>query len=89
MMNNSSMGSLPLTVLMPVYNGERFLNPAIESILAQTFTDFEFLIINNGSTDQTAMILDEYQHKDSRIGKSLEYWPPGSPGEIHRSNGRR
>ena len=36
-----------LTVLMPVYNGERFLRQAIESILDQTYTDFEFLIINH------------------------------------------
>jgi glycosyltransferase involved in cell wall biosynthesis len=54
-----------VTVLMPVFNGERYLAQAIESILAQTFTDFEFLIINDGSTDRTVEILHSY--RDPRI----------------------
>lgn len=54
-----------VTVLMSVYNGERFLREAIESILHQTFTDFEFLIINDGSTDQSRDIILSYQ--DPRI----------------------
>lgn len=54
-----------VTVLMPVYNGERFLREAIESILNQTFTDFEFLIINDGSTDRSVEIINSY--KDPRI----------------------
>ncbi len=40
-----------ITVLMAVYNGESFLRQSVESILDQTFHDFEFLIINDGSTD--------------------------------------
>ena len=54
-----------ITVLMPVYNGERFLREAIHSILEQTWTDFEFLIVNDGSTDRTRQILTTY--KDLRI----------------------
>jgi len=54
-----------VTVLMPVYNGEDFLKQAIESILAQTFIDFEFLIINDGSTDGTARVISKFS--DSRI----------------------
>ena len=54
-----------ITVLMPVYNGEDYLKEAIESILNQTFKDFEFLIINDGSTDKTLEILQSYY--DSRI----------------------
>ena len=50
---------------MPVYNGGRYLSSAFESILNQTFTDFEFIAVNDGSTDRTAQILDEY--KDPRI----------------------
>jgi glycosyltransferase involved in cell wall biosynthesis len=46
-----------VTVLMSVYNGEKFLREAIESILKQTFTDFEFLIINDGSTDSSVEII--------------------------------
>ena len=46
-----------VTVLMPVFNGERYLHGAIESILNQTFRDFEFLIINDGSTDSSEYII--------------------------------
>lgn len=51
------MPDIPVTVLMPVYNGERYIRPAIDSILAQNFRDFEFLIIDDGSTDRTPDIL--------------------------------
>jgi len=54
-----------VTVLMSVYNGEKYLREAINSILNQTFKDFEFLIINDGSTDRTIEILQSYQ--DPRI----------------------
>lgn len=54
-----------VTVLMSIYNGERFLKEAIDSILNQTFTDFEFLIINDGSTDTSKEIILSY--KDERI----------------------
>lgn len=57
----------PLSVAMSVYNGERFLAEAIESVLAQTFADFEFLILDDGSTDATATILAAYATNDSRI----------------------
>jgi len=52
---------------MPVYNGERYLAECIESILYQTFHDFEFLIMDDGSTDGTSKILDKFAKKDSRI----------------------
>ncbi|HOV30198.1 MAG TPA: glycosyltransferase [Anaerolineaceae bacterium] len=54
-----------ISVVMPVYNGGRFLREAIDSILNQTYEDFEFIIIDDGSTDQTSAILDSYQ--DTRI----------------------
>lgn len=56
-----------VTVLMAVYNGERFLRQAIDSILEQTFTDFEFVIVDDGSTDSTWQILQEYAEEDARI----------------------
>ena len=56
-----------LTVLMSVYNGESYLESAIESILQQTFTDFIFLIIDDASTDQTGVILEQFAQQDSRI----------------------
>ena len=56
-----------LSVAMSVYNGETHLGLAIESILAQTFTDFEFLILNDGSKDQTKSIIDIYAARDPRV----------------------
>lgn len=52
---------------MPVYNGEKFLRRSLDSILAQTFTDFELIISDNASTDSTAVICNEYVKKDKRI----------------------
>ena len=52
-----------VTVLMAVYNGEKYLREAIDSILRQTFTDFEFLIINDGSTDNSVEIIKSYDDK--------------------------
>lgn len=57
--------SKKVTVLMSVYNGERFLRPAIDSILAQTYTDFEFVIYDDCSTDLTSEIIKSYN--DERI----------------------
>jgi glycosyltransferase involved in cell wall biosynthesis len=56
-----------VTVLMPVYNGERYLHEAIDSILAQIFTDFEFLIIDDASTDSTPEIPRSYDDLRIRI----------------------
>lgn len=56
-----------ISVLMSVYNGELYLSKSIESILNQTFKDFEFIIINDGSKDATADIIDYYEKKDDRI----------------------
>lgn len=54
-----------VSVLMPVYNGEKYLKDAIDSILNQTFIDFEFIIINDGSIDNTRKIIESYD--DQRI----------------------
>ena len=54
-----------LSVIMPVYNGEIYLCQAIDSILKQTFRDFEFIIIDDASTDGSSMIINTY--KDPRI----------------------
>lgn len=56
-----------VSIIMPVYNGERFLQQAIDSILLQDEEDWELLIINDGSKDRTASILDSYVVQDSRI----------------------
>jgi len=57
------MNKPKVSVLMPVYNGEKFLRKAIDSILRQTFTDFEFLIINDASTDNSKEIILSYNDK--------------------------
>ena len=54
------MSQPKVSVLMSVYNGERYLREAVESILNQTFTDFEFIIVDDGSTDRTSEILKSY-----------------------------
>lgn len=56
-----------LSVGMPVYNAERFLRKALDSILSQTFTDFELLLSDNASTDGTEAICREYAARDGRI----------------------
>ena len=56
---------MTVSVLLPVYNCPRYVGAAIESILAQSFGDFEFLIIDDGSTDETPHVLDQYS--DARI----------------------
>jgi len=56
-----------VSVIMPFYNAENFLKESIESVLNQTFTDFEFIIINDASTDNSDTIVKKYLNKDKRI----------------------
>lgn len=61
------MNNPKVSVIVPVYNVEKLLQRCIDSILAQTFTDFELLLIDDGSKDKSGEICDEYAAKDSRI----------------------
>ena len=56
-----------ISIVMPVYNAEKYLRYAIESILRQTFAEFEFIILNDGSTDGSKAIIAAYAEKDPRI----------------------
>jgi len=56
-----------ISVIMSVFNGEKYLKESIESVLNQTFRDFEFIIIDDGSDDETPEILKKYTKKDKRI----------------------
>lgn len=56
-----------ISVIMPVFNSEKFLSEAILSILNQDFSDFELIIIDDGSTDYSAQIVEKFSKKDERI----------------------
>lgn len=61
------MNDTKVSIIMPTFNSARFVKSAIDSILSQTFQDFEFIIIDDASTDGTLAILSEYAQKDNRI----------------------
>ncbi len=58
---------MKVSVVIPVHNGEKYLAQAIESVLAQTFRDFELLIVDDGSTDGSRAIMDRCARRDARI----------------------
>lgn len=67
-METNMVSHIPrVSVGLPVYNGGRYLRASIDSVLAQTFTDFELIISDNGSTDDTEAICAEYAARDARI----------------------
>ena len=74
-MNNSQL----VSVIMPLYNSERYVAAAIESVLAQTYTNWELLVVNDGSTDRSVEIVTEYTQKDSRIHLLNNEHPNGMP----------
>jgi len=73
-----------VTVLVPVYNRERFVTEAIESVLGQDFDDFELLLVDDGSTDGTAEILREYERRDGRIRIVTSERNEGISGALNR-----
>ena len=56
-----------ISVIVPVYNTEKYLDRCVQSILAQTYSNFELLLINDGSTDSSGVICDRYAEQDSRV----------------------
>lgn len=56
-----------ISVVMPVFNGEKYIDEAIDSILSQTVLDFELLIVNDGSTDGTRAIVEAHMRRDPRV----------------------
>jgi glycosyltransferase involved in cell wall biosynthesis len=79
------MQSVPLvTVLMPVYDGERFVDEAIASVLSQDFSDFEFVIVDDGSRDRTPSILRRWAARDSRIVIVRSARNEGVPAALNR-----
>ena len=55
------------SVIIPVYNSEKYLKECLDSLVNQTFKDFEIICINDGSTDNSKKLLEEYANKDDRI----------------------
>lgn len=66
-MSSQGRAAPPLTVGLPVYNGARYLAQSIDSLLAQSYTDFDLVISDNASSDDTAEICREYERKDARV----------------------
>lgn len=56
-----------ISIVLPIYNGEKYMRQSIDSVIAQTYPNWELLIVDDGSTDRTADIAREYEAKDSRI----------------------
>lgn len=58
---------MKISIIVPVYNTELYLRECIDSVLAQTYSDFELILVDDGSTDNSGIICDEYVQKDNRI----------------------
>jgi glycosyltransferase involved in cell wall biosynthesis len=56
-----------VSIITPCYNGSKYIKETIESVLAQTYKDWEMFVIDDGSKDDSAQIVQEYAQKDSRI----------------------
>src|SRR5258708_1752854 len=73
-----------ITVLMPVFNRERFVDEAIQSVVAQEFADFELLIVDDGSTDRTPELLRAWAQRDARIVVVTSPQNQGIPAALNR-----
>ena len=80
-----------VTIITPIYNGERYISETIESVLLQSYPNWEMIIINDGSTDNSASVVNSYVVKDPRI-KLLTQINSGSAvarnNSIRNANGR-
>ena len=70
-----------VSVIVPIYNIEKYLNRSIDSILTQTFTDFELILVNDGSPDNCGRICDAYAGNDSFLNLHHSH-PPRRPPKI-------
>jgi glycosyltransferase involved in cell wall biosynthesis len=74
-----------VSVVTATYNGARFLPAAIESILAQSYTDFEYVIVDDASTDASAAIATDYAAQDNRVRLVTNPVRLGPPGALNRA----
>ena len=70
-----------ISVILPVYNSEKYISEAIHSILDQTYANFELLLLDDGSTDNTLLIINEFQDERIRIFTSDKNY-----GIVHQLN---
>lgn len=56
-----------ISIIVPVYNAEKYLNRCVKSIINQTFSDFELILVDDGSPDNSGILCDEWSKKDARI----------------------
>ncbi|MEH7225929.1 glycosyltransferase [Bacillus sp. JJ1566] len=59
--------NIEISIIVPIYNLEKYIHKCVSSILSQSFTNFELILVNDGSTDQSGKICDEYAEKDNRV----------------------
>jgi cellulose synthase/poly-beta-1,6-N-acetylglucosamine synthase-like glycosyltransferase len=71
-MNDSQRLPPTVSIITPAYNAARFIDQTLESVLRQTFTDFELLVVDDGSTDETAAIVEAFARRDPRIRLSRQ-----------------
>jgi len=83
MMTNPKNQIPTVSIGMPVYNGEKHIREALDSLLAQTYTDFELIISDNASTDATSEICKEYASRDNRIRYIRQPKNQGAPFNFH------
>ena len=80
-----------VSIITPVYNGERFIRETLDSVLHQTYPDWEMIVVDDGSKDRSAAIVEEYAAKDNRI-RLLRQANAGSAAArnkgIHCANGQ-
>lgn len=77
-------GSPPITVLMPVRDQARYVRAALDSVVEQTFADYEFLIVDDHSSDETPSILADYARREPRIRVMRNEAPLGVAGSLNR-----
>lgn len=79
-----------ISIIMSVFNSEKYLKEAIDSILKQTFRDFEFIIIDDGSSDSSVTIIKSYEDiRIKFIEKQRQYWTGGISKQRHRDGNRK
>lgn len=80
----SEFASPRVSIILPVFNGQDYLDAAITSLVTQTFTDFELIIVDDGSSDASVSIIQAWEKKDQRIRLIVNSEPHGLPNALNR-----